>query len=276
MHDRVQQGMEEKTATNDDFDEYSDEGICVWDIYQMEMDLEEATEKWEFEALLGMTEQRLDDRNRLFDLMVDRVKTEQSNMARDTNDITQERLDKYNAFMDESFVEIHELHEEEKQIMQLMKHIASKYTEFLREEDKVNYNGHKETEDDRCDESKSRHDRLQQGDGREETEGRNRETVDTGETNPSTGSKRLDHQHQQESTDTEKGPTLMIECTANKGIHRINMEINHTMRQKKKIYVRPTIYEVKHATCKRKKKCKHTQIKPKQTVIQRNQIHWLG
>ena len=66
-------------------------------------------------------------------------------------------------------------------------------------------------------------------------------------------SKQSDHQHQQELTDTEKEPTLMIECTANEGIHRINMEINHTMRQKKKIYVRPTIYEVKHATCKRKK-----------------------
>ena len=51
------------------------------------------------------------------------------------------------------------------------------------------------------------------------------------------------------------------------------MEINHTMRQKKKIYVRPTIYEVKHATCKRKKKCKYMQMKPKQTVIQRNGIH---
>ena len=50
------------------------------------------------------------------------------------------------------------------------------------------------------------------------------------------------------------------------------MEINHTMRQKKKIYVRPTIYEVKHATCKRKKKCKYMQMKTKQTVIQWNGI----
>ena len=90
------------------------------------------------------------------------------------------------------------------------------------------YNGHKETEDDGCDETRRRHDGVQRDDGCEESEGRNRETVDTGETDPSTGSKRLDHQHQQESTDTEKGPTLMIECTANKGIHRINMELNHT------------------------------------------------
>ena len=68
---------------------------------------------------------------------------------------------------------------------------------------------------------------------------------------------------------------MMIERTANEGINRINMEINHTMRQKKKIYVRPTIYEVKHATCKRKKKCKckYMQIKQKQTVIQRIGIH---
>ena len=73
--------------------------------------------------------------------------------------------------------------------------------------------------------------------------------------------------------DTEKGPTLMIECTANEGIHRINMEINHTIGKTKKIYVRPTVYEVKHATCKRKKTCKQTQIKLKQTVIQRNGIH---
>ena len=67
----------------------------------------------------------------------------------------------------------------------------------------------------------------------------------------------------------------MIECTTNKDIHRINMEINHTMRQKKKIDVRPTIYEVKHATCKRKKKCKckYMQMKHKQTVIQRKGIH---
>ena len=34
---------------------------------------------------------------------------------------------------------------------------------------------------------------LQQDDGYKETEGRNRETVDTGETNLSTGSKRSDH-----------------------------------------------------------------------------------
>ena len=111
---------------------------------------------------------------------------------------------------------------------------------------------YKETEDDGC-KTELMHDGVQQGDGYEETEGRNRETVDTGETNLSTGSKQSDHQHQQELMDTEKGPTLMIECTANEGIHRINMEINYTMRQKKKIYVRPTIYEVKHATCKRKK-----------------------
>ena len=84
---------------------------------------------------------------------------------------------------------------------------------------------------------------------------------------------RLNHQHQQESMDTKKEPTLMIECTANEGIHRINMEINHTKGKTKKIYVRPTVYEVKHATCKRKKKCKQTQIKLKQTVIQRNGIH---
>lgn len=51
-----------------------------------------------------------------------------------------------------------------------------------------------------------------EGDGCEETEGRKRETVDTGETDPSTGSKRSDYQHQQESTNTEKGPTLMTEC----------------------------------------------------------------
>ena len=66
----------------------------------------------------------------------------------------------------------------------------------------------------------------------------------------------------------------MIERTANEGINRINMEINHKMRKNKQIYVRPTIYEVKNATCKRKKKCKckYMQMKQKQTVI-RNGIH---
>ena len=39
------------------------------------------------------------------------------------------------------------------------------------------------------------HNGVQQGDGCEETEGRNREMVDTRETNPSTGSKQSDYQH---------------------------------------------------------------------------------
>ena len=142
----------------------------------------------------------------------------------------------------------------------------------MREEDKVIYIGHKETEDDGCDETRRRHHEVPQGDGCE-IEGRRRETVNTGETNSSMGSEQLDHQHQQELTNTEKRPTLMMECTTNEGIHMINMEINHTMRQKKKIYVRPTIYEVKHTTCKRKKKCKYMQMKTKKTVIQRNGIH---
>ena len=69
------------------------------------------------------------------------------------------------------------------------------------------------------------------------------------------------------------GPTLMVKYAAKGGIHGINMEINHTMRQKKKIYVRLTIYEVKHAIYKRKKKCRYMQMKPKKTVIQKNGIH---
>ena len=72
--------------------------------------------------------------------------------------------------------------------MQIIEQISSKYTESLRGEDKVIYNGHKETEDDGCEETRRRYDGVQQGDGCEEKEGRNRETVDTGETNPSTGS----------------------------------------------------------------------------------------
>lgn len=51
------------------------------------------------------------------------------------------------------------------------------------------------------------------------------------------------------------------------------MEINHTMRQRKKVFVRPTTYEVKNATCKRKKKCKYVRMRTKQTVIQQNKIH---
>ena len=31
----------------------------------------------------------------------------------------------------------------------------------------------------------------------------------------------------------------MTECKANKGTQRVNMEINHTMRQKQKIFTRP-------------------------------------
>lgn len=76
------------------------------------------------------------------------------------------------------------------------------------------------------------HNRVQQGDGYKATGGRNRAMVDIGETNLSRGSKQSDPQHQQELMDTENGPTLMMECTANKGIHRIHMEINHTMEQK--------------------------------------------
>lgn len=94
--------------------------------------------------------------------------------------------------------------------------------------------------------------------------------VDTGETDPSTGSKQTDYQHQQEPTNTEKGPTLMTECKANKGTQRVKMEINHTMRQKQKVFTRPIIYDVKNATCRRKKKCKGLPIKTKQTVTKRN------
>ena len=231
-----------------------------WDLYNLELDLEDATEKWEFEALLELNEQKFDDKKRQLKFILDCEETK-SDMEIDPNDIIYDQM--------------HDLQEELTQIMQIIKQIASKYTEFLRGEDKVIYNGHKETEDDGCDETRRRHDEVQQGNGCEESEGRNRETVDTGETNPSTGSKRSDHQHQQESADTEKGPTLMIERTANEGINRINMEINQMIRQKKQIlYVRPTIYEVKRATCKRKKKCKckYMQMKQKQTVI-RNGIH---
>ena len=84
----------------------------------------------------------------------------------------------------------------------------------------------------------------------EETEGQKREKVDIGETDSSTRSKQLDYQHQKESTtNTEEGPTLMMECKANKGTHRINMVINHTMRQKQNVFIRPIIYKVKNATC---------------------------
>ena len=104
----------------------------------------------------------------------------------------------------------------------------------------------------------------------EETEGGKWKKVDIGETDPSMGSKRLDYQHQQESINTEKGPTLMMECKANKGTQRVNMEINHTMRQKQKVFIRPIIYKVKKATCQRKKKCKYLPIKTKQSVIKWN------
>ena len=60
-------------------------------------------------------------------------------------------------------------------------------------EDEVVCNGYKETEGDGCKETKMRQDGVQQGDGCEQTEGRNRKTVYTRKTNPSTGSKKLDH-----------------------------------------------------------------------------------
>ena len=82
------------------------------------------------------------------------------------------------------------------------------------------------------------HNGVQQGDGCEETRRRNRETVDTGETNSSSGSKQLDPQHKKESANSEKESRLMIECKANEDIHRINMKFNHTMKEEKKLYVR--------------------------------------
>ena len=48
------------------------------------------------------------------------------------------------------------------------------------------------------------------------------------------------------------------------------MGINHTMRQRQKVFTRPIIYDVKNATCRRKKKCKGLPIKTKQTVTKRN------
>ena len=62
----------------------------------------------------------------------------------------------------------------------------------------------------------------------------------------------------------------MTNCKANKGTQRVNMETNHTMRQKQKVFVRLVIYKVKNATCQRKKKCKCPPIKTKKTVMKRN------
>ena len=94
-----------------------------------------------------------------------------------------------------------------------------------------------------------------------ETEGGKWKKVDTSETNPSTGSKQLDYQHQQEPTNTEKGPTLMTECKANKGTQRVEMEINHTMRQKQKVFTRPIIYDIKMQHADVRKNLRACQLK---------------
>ena len=61
----------------------------------------------------------------------------------------------------------------------------------------------------------------------------------------------------------------MTQCKANEGTQRVNMEINHSTRQKQKVFARPIIYEVKKAIYRRKKIGKCPPIKQK-TVIKRN------
>ena len=58
-----------------------------WDVYNLEMDLEDATKKWEFEELLEQSKQRFDDHKEQIKIKLDYVETKQRDIVIDPNNI---------------------------------------------------------------------------------------------------------------------------------------------------------------------------------------------